>query len=62
MLGGDYNSNFTLLEDGIRTYKDMYKAGLDKFNVLTGDLVRNDKGDYTITPYTARRKQMGQDN
>ena len=37
-----------------RTYKDMYKAGLDKFNVLTGDLVRNDKGDYTITPYTLR--------
>lgn len=54
MLGGDYNSNFTLLEDGIRTYKDMYKAGLDKFNVLTGDMVRNDKGDYTITPYTLR--------
>lgn len=54
MLGGDYNSNFTLLEDGIRTYKDMYKAGLDKFNVLTGDLVRNGKGDYTITPYTLR--------
>ena len=54
VLGGDYNSNFTLLEDGIRTYKDMYKAGLDKFNVLTGDLVRNGKGDYTITPYTLR--------
>ena len=32
----------------------MYKAGLDKFNVLTGDLVRNGKGDYTITPYTLR--------
>lgn len=32
----------------------MYKAGLDKFNVLTGDMVRNDKGDYTITPYTLR--------
>ena len=54
VLGGDYNSNFTLLDDGIRTYKDMYKAGLDKFNVLTGDLVRNGKGDYTITPYTLR--------
>lgn len=54
VLGGDYNSNFSLLQDGIRTYKDMYKAGLDKFNVLTGDMVRNDKGDYTITPYTLR--------
>ena len=32
----------------------MYKAGLDKFNVLTGDMVRNGKGDYTITPYTLR--------
>lgn len=49
VLGGDYNSNFSLLDDGIRTYKDMYKAGLDKFNVLTGDMVRNGKGDYTIT-------------
>ena len=44
VLGGDYNSNFTLLQDGIRTYKDMYKAGLDKFNVLTGDMVRNVQG------------------
>lgn len=32
----------------------VYKASLDKFNVLTGDLVRNGKGDYTITPYTLR--------
>ena len=54
VLGGDYNTNFTLMDDGIRTYKDMYEAGLGKFNVLTGDLVRNGKGDYTIKPYTLR--------
>ena len=33
LLYTSYNSNFSLLQDGIRTYKDMYKAGLDKFNV-----------------------------
>ncbi|MFW5523121.1 MAG: TonB-dependent receptor, partial [Segatella copri] len=54
VLGGDYNTNFTLMDDGIRTYKDMYEAGLGKFNVLTGDLVRNGKGDYNIKPYTLR--------
>ena len=35
VLGGDYNSNFSLLQDGIRTYKDMYKAGLDNLKSAT---------------------------
>ncbi len=54
VLGSDYDTNFTLMDDGIRTYKDMYEAGLGKFNVLTAALSRNGKGDYTITPYTLR--------
>lgn len=54
VLGGDYDSNFTLLDDGIRTYKDMYQAGLGQFNILTASLKRNAKGDYTTTPYRLR--------
>ncbi len=54
VLGGDYDTNFTLMDDGIRTYKDMYEAGLGKFNILTAGLSRNGKGSYTVLPYTMR--------
>ena len=54
VLGGDYDTSFTLMDDGIRTYKDLYEAGLGKWNVLTANLKRNGKGDYTIEPYTMR--------
>ena len=50
VLGGDYDTNFTLMDDGIRTYKDMYEAGLGKFNILTAGLSRNGKGSYTVLP------------
>ena len=42
------------MDDGIRTYKDMYEAGLGKFNILTAGLSRNGKGSYTVLPYTMR--------
>lgn len=54
VLASDYDTNFTLMSDGIYTYKDMDAAGLGKFNILTAGLVRNGKGDYTIVPYTMR--------
>lgn len=54
VLASDYETNFTLMSDGIYTYKDMDAAGLGKFNILTAGLVRNGKGDYTIVPYTMR--------
>ena len=54
VLGGDYDTYFTLMDDGIRTYKDMYEAGLGKFNILTAGLSRNGKGSYTVLPYTMR--------
>ena len=58
VLGGDYDGYFSLLADGIRTYKDMYNAGLGKFNILTGALSRNGKGDYTVTPYKMRNGDL----
>ncbi len=54
VLGGDYDTNFTLIDDGIRTYKDLYEAGLGKWNVLTANLKRNGKGDYSLLPYSMR--------
>ena len=54
VLASDYDTNFTLMSDGIYTYQDMDAAGLGKFNILTAGLVRNGKGDYTIVPYTMR--------
>lgn len=54
VLASDYDTNFTLMSDGIYTYKDMDAVGLGKFNILTAGLVRNGKGDYTIVPYTMR--------
>ena len=54
VLASDYDTNFTLMSDGIYTYKDMDASGLGKFNILTAGLVRNGKGDYTIVPYTMR--------
>lgn len=58
VLGGNYDGDFTLLEDGIKTYKDMYNVGLGKFNILTASLDRKDKGDYVATPYRLRNGEQ----
>ena len=58
VLGGNYDGDFTLLKDGIKTYKDMYNVGLGKFNILTASLDRKDKGDYVTTPYRLRNGEQ----
>ena len=54
VVAGDYNSNFSLLDEGVHTYKDLYKMGFGRFNVLTADMYQGDNGNYYTKPYTMR--------
>ena len=54
VVAGDYNSNFTLLDEGVHTYKDLYKMGFGRFNVLTADMYQGENGNYYTKPYTMR--------
>ena len=54
VVAGDYNSNFSLLDEGVHTYKDLYKMGFGRFNVLTADMYQGDNGNYYTKPYTLR--------
>lgn len=58
VLGGNYDGDFTLLKDGIKTYKDMYNVGLGKFNILTASLDRKAQGDYIATTYRLRNGEQ----
>ena len=58
VLAGDYNSNFTLLDEGVRSYKDLYKMGFGRFNVLTADMYQGENGNYYTKPYTLRNGSL----
>ena len=54
VLAGNYSGDFSLIHDGMHSYKDLYDMGLGRFNVLTADMVKNEDGSYGIKPYTMR--------
>ncbi len=58
VIGCDYDTNGTLKDYGISSYKDMYDAGLGRYNNLYENLVYNDadwkQGKFTIERYKMR--------
>ena len=54
VLAGDYDGYVSLLESGVKNYRDLYNMGLGKWNTLTENIEFGDNGSYTLTPYTMR--------
>lgn len=58
VIGSDYDTNESLMSYGIRSYKDMYEAGLGRYNNLYENLVYDpdgwSKGNYSLQRYKLR--------
>ncbi len=58
VLEGDYDTNFTMEDYGIHSYKDMYAHGMGRYNVMTEVIDWNEadwkNGKFTTTPHTMR--------
>ena len=58
VLESDYDTNFSMEDYGIHSYKDMYNHGMGRYNVLTEVIDWNEEdwknGKFTTQPHTLR--------